>query len=85
MITSVANSPFSQGRRRRRRRTATVGRGRASVVRRVLEDTGGKRVAATWLLGISYPTLRKRLREQSLDDAETSVRASAAPRAPRAD
>ncbi len=57
-----------------------------AYVRRVLEHTGGKRMAAASLLGISYPTFLKRLRELGLDNAESSVRASAgaAPRARRA-
>jgi DNA-binding NtrC family response regulator len=57
-----------------------------AYVRRVLEHTGGKRMAAASLLGISYPTFLKRLRELGLDSAESSVRASAnAPRVRRAD
>jgi DNA-binding NtrC family response regulator len=38
-----------------------------AYVRRVLEHTGGKRMAAAQLLGISYPTFLKRLRELGLD------------------
>ncbi len=57
-----------------------------AYVRRVLEHTGGKRMAAASLLGISYPTFLKRLRELGLDSAESGVRAStgAATRARRA-
>ena len=49
-----------------------------AYVRRVLEHTGGKRMAAAQLLGISYPTFLKRLRELQLDDAESGVHAAAA-------
>ena len=49
-----------------------------AYVRRVLEHTGGKRMAAASLLGISYPTFLKRLRELGLDSAESGVRVSAA-------
>jgi DNA-binding NtrC family response regulator len=45
-----------------------------AYVRRVLEHTGGKRMAAAQMLGISYPTFLKRLRELGIDDAVTSVR-----------
>ena len=45
-----------------------------AYVRRVLEHTGGKRMAAAQLLGISYPTFLKRLRELGVDDADSSVR-----------
>jgi DNA-binding NtrC family response regulator len=38
-----------------------------AYVKRVLEHTGGKRMAAAQLLGISYPTFLKRLRELGLD------------------
>jgi two-component system response regulator AtoC len=56
-----------------------------AYVRRVLEHTGGKRMAAASLLGISYPTFLKRLRELGLDHVDSGVRASAnAPRARRA-
>ena len=44
-----------------------------AYVRRVLEHTGGRRMAAAQLLGISYPTFLKRLRELQLDDAESGV------------
>lgn len=47
-----------------------------AYVRRVLEHTGGKRMAAAQLLGISYPTFLKRLRELQLDDAESGVHAA---------
>ncbi|HVY25517.1 MAG TPA: sigma 54-interacting transcriptional regulator [Polyangiaceae bacterium] len=39
-----------------------------AYVRRVLEHTNGKRMAAAQLLGISYPTFLKRLRELGLDN-----------------
>lgn len=45
-----------------------------AYVRRVLEHTGGKRMAAAQLLGISYPTFLKRLRELGVDDVDSSVR-----------
>jgi DNA-binding NtrC family response regulator len=48
-----------------------------AYVRRVLEHTGGKRMAAAQLLGISYPTFLKRLRELGLDTAESIPRSSA--------
>lgn len=50
-----------------------------AYVRRVLEHTGGKRMAAAHLLGISYPTFLKRLRELDLDldKAESGVHAAA--------
>lgn len=38
-----------------------------AYVKRVLEHTGGRRMAAAQLLGISYPTFLKRLRELGLD------------------
>jgi two-component system response regulator AtoC len=44
-----------------------------AYVRRVLEHTGGKRMAAAQLLGISYPTFLKRLRELDLDKPESGV------------
>jgi DNA-binding NtrC family response regulator len=47
-----------------------------AYVRRVLEHTGGKRMAAAQLLGISYPTFLKRLRELGLDTAEPVPRSS---------
>ena len=47
-----------------------------AYVRRVLEHTGGKRMAAAQLLGISYPTFLKRLRELQLDEAESGVHAA---------
>jgi two-component system response regulator AtoC len=47
-----------------------------AYVRRVLEHTGGKRMAAAQMLGISYPTFLKRLRELGLDSAESGVRSS---------
>jgi len=50
-----------------------------AYVRRVLEHTGGKRMAAAQLLGISYPTFLKRLRELDLDKAESGVHAAASP------
>lgn len=46
-----------------------------AYVRRVLEHTGGKRMAAAQLLGISYPTFLKRLRELGLDHGDSSPRA----------
>jgi len=49
-----------------------------AYVRRVLEHTGGKRMAAAQLLGISYPTFLKRLRELGLDNPESSPRSSPA-------
>jgi two-component system, NtrC family, response regulator AtoC len=45
-----------------------------AYVRRVLEHTNGKRMAAASLLGISYPTFLKRLRELGLDSADSGVR-----------
>jgi DNA-binding NtrC family response regulator len=48
-----------------------------AYVRRVLEHTGGKRMAAAQLLGISYPTFLKRLRELGVDDADSAPRSSA--------
>ena len=47
-----------------------------AYVRRVLEHTGGKRMAAAQLLGISYPTFLKRLRELGLDSSEPIPRSS---------
>jgi two-component system response regulator AtoC len=47
-----------------------------AYVRRVLEHTGGRRMAAAQLLGISYPTFLKRLRELGLD-SESAPRSSA--------
>jgi DNA-binding NtrC family response regulator len=47
-----------------------------AYVRRVLEHTGGKRMAAAQLLGISYPTFLKRLRELDLDKPESGVHAA---------
>jgi DNA-binding NtrC family response regulator len=56
-----------------------------AYVRRVLEHTGGKRMAAAQLLGISYPTFLKRLRELDLDKPESGVHAAAgAPASSRA-
>jgi two-component system, NtrC family, response regulator AtoC len=49
-----------------------------AYVRRVLEHTGGKRMAAAQLLGISYPTFLKRLRELGVEDAADSGPRSAA-------
>lgn len=43
-----------------------------AYVRRVLEHTNGKRMAAAQLLGISYPTFLKRLRELGLDNGHES-------------
>ncbi len=40
-----------------------------AYVHRVLEHTGGKRMVAAQLLGISYPTFLKRLREFELSDS----------------
>jgi DNA-binding NtrC family response regulator len=48
-----------------------------AYVRRVLEHTGGKRMAAAQLLGISYPTFLKRLRELGLDSGVSGVRGAA--------
>lgn len=48
-----------------------------AYVRRVLQHTGGKRMAAAQLLGISYPTFLKRLRELGVDDADSAPRSSA--------
>jgi two-component system, NtrC family, response regulator AtoC len=48
-----------------------------AYVRRVLEHTGGKRMAAAQLLGISYPTFLKRLRELEIDKPESGVHAAA--------
>ena len=48
-----------------------------AYVRRVLEHTGGKRMAAAQLLGISYPTFLKRLRELGVDSGVSSVRMAA--------
>jgi two-component system, NtrC family, response regulator AtoC len=47
-----------------------------AYVHRVLEHTGGKRMAAAHLLGISYPTFLKRLRELDIDKPDSGVRAS---------
>lgn len=44
-----------------------------AYVRRVLEHTRGKRMAAAQLLGISYPTFLKRLRELEIDKPESGV------------
>jgi DNA-binding NtrC family response regulator len=58
-----------------------------AYVRRVLEHTGGKRMAAAQLLGISYPTFLKRLRELGLDNghaADSSPRSGVAASAARA-
>jgi two-component system, NtrC family, response regulator AtoC len=52
-----------------------------AYVRRVLEHTGGKRMAAAQLLGISYPTFLKRLRELDLDRPESGVHPAASARA----
>lgn len=48
-----------------------------AYVRRVLEHTRGKRMAAAQLLGISYPTFLKRLRELGVDDGDSVPRSSA--------
>ena len=48
-----------------------------AYVRRVLEHTRGKRMAAAQLLGISYPTFLMRLRELDLDKPESGVHAAA--------
>lgn len=48
-----------------------------AYVRRVLEHTGGKRMAAAQLLGISYPTFLKRLRELGLDKSDSGIHAAA--------
>jgi len=48
-----------------------------AYVRRVLEHTGGKRMAAAHLLGISYPTFLKRLRELGLDKSDSGIHAAA--------
>jgi len=48
-----------------------------AYVRRVLEHTRGKRMAAAQLLGISYPTFLKRLRELDIDKPESGVHAAA--------
>jgi two-component system response regulator AtoC len=48
-----------------------------AYVRRVLEHTRGKRMAAAQLLGISYPTFLKRLRELELDKPESGVHPAA--------
>jgi DNA-binding NtrC family response regulator len=53
-----------------------------AYVRRVLEHTNGKRMAAAQLLGISYPTFLKRLRELGLDSADSGVRSSASAASP---
>lgn len=50
-----------------------------AYVRRVLEHTAGKRMAAAQLLGISYPTFLKRLRELCLDSGTSGVRETAGP------
>jgi two-component system response regulator AtoC len=48
-----------------------------AYVRRVLEHTRGKRMAAAQLLGISYPTFLKRLRELEIDKPESGVQSTA--------
>jgi two-component system, NtrC family, response regulator AtoC len=48
-----------------------------AYVRRVLEHTRGKRMAAAQLLGISYPTFLKRLRELEIDKPESGVHPAA--------
>jgi DNA-binding NtrC family response regulator len=48
-----------------------------AYVRRVLEHTGGKRMAAAQLLGISYPTFLKRLRELDIDKPVSGVHPAA--------
>jgi DNA-binding NtrC family response regulator len=53
-----------------------------AYVRRVLEYTGGKRMAAAQLLGISYPTFLKRLRELDLDKSESGIHAATPAPAP---
>ncbi len=45
-----------------------------AYVHRVLEHTGGRRMAAAHLLGISYPTFLKRLRELGVDDSPVTPR-----------
>ncbi|RYZ01741.1 MAG: sigma-54-dependent Fis family transcriptional regulator [Myxococcales bacterium] len=45
-----------------------------AYVHRVLEHTGGRRMAAAQLLGISYPTFLKRLRELGVDDGHSGPR-----------
>jgi two-component system, NtrC family, response regulator AtoC len=45
-----------------------------AYVHRVLEHTGGKRMAAAQLLGISYPTFLKRLRELGVDEGHSGPR-----------
>lgn len=47
-----------------------------AYVRRVLEHTGGKRMAAAQLLGIPYPTFLKRLRELGLDHGDPVPRSA---------
>jgi two-component system, NtrC family, response regulator AtoC len=49
-----------------------------AYVHRVLEHTGGRRMAAAQLLGISYPTFLKRLRELGVDEGHSSPRSSSA-------
>jgi two-component system, NtrC family, response regulator AtoC len=49
-----------------------------AYVHRVLEHTGGKRMAAAQLLGISYPTFLKRLRELGVDEGHAVPRNVAA-------
>jgi DNA-binding NtrC family response regulator len=48
-----------------------------AYVRRVLEHTRGKRMAAAQLLGISYPTFLKRLRELEIDKPESGIHPAA--------
>ena len=50
-----------------------------AYVRRVLEHTGGRRMAAAQLLGISYPTFLKRLRELGLDSSDSAPQSSGGP------
>ena len=54
-----------------------------AYVRRVLEHTRGKRMAAAQLLGISYPTFLKRLRELGIDKPESGVHPAAITRRAR--
>jgi DNA-binding NtrC family response regulator len=54
-----------------------------AYVRRVLEHTRGRRMAAAQLLGISYPTFLKRLRELDIDKPESGVHPAALTRRAR--
>ena len=51
-----------------------------AYVARVLEHTGGRRMAAAQMLGISYPTFLKRLREFGFDTDSDETRATTTPR-----